>query len=171
MGYCCGGIETFSRPDSWTALPDHMGYCCGGIETNKVVSMETPIPMRPHGLLLRRYWDAINPKFHSLVLLTTWVTAAAVLRLSYFSTAEEKLGPHGLLLRRYWDNVVWSLQRSIHDHMGYCCGGIETSRPSTRRNATWPHGLLLIQHWDNSSVMYVVVGGRPLMYKCDRMPD
>ena len=56
MGYCCGGIET--PPTTLRAIQkkDHMGYCCGGIET----------------LILLR----LVPK-----RTTTWVTAAAVLRL------------------------------------------------------------------------------------------
>ena len=63
MGYCCGGIETkILFVIIFLFFFDHMGYCCGGIET--VIAAFT-VPF----------------------IVTTWVTAAAVLRLlfSYFS--------------------------------------------------------------------------------------
>ena len=55
-----------------------MGYCCGGIETFPTINRNN-------------------------LYMTTWVTAAAVLRLCHF---------------------FYNL--NCYDHMGYCCGGIET---------------------------------------------
>ena len=80
MGYCCGGIETFSCIQLIFKKSDHMGYCCGGIETRPAWCGHQQF--WPHGLLLRRYWDTDLFLFLYPIDLTTWVTAAAVLRLN-----------------------------------------------------------------------------------------
>ena len=80
-----------------------MGYCCGGIETIFVC-------------------------FNCYGSLTTWVTAAAVLRLF----------------------LVFIFFFSLYDHMGYCCGGIET--PTTLReiekilSTTWVTAAAVLRH-------------------------